>query len=139
LDADAAGAHLRNELENHRGLVDAQCRRRLIEDQYPGAEENGAGDRHALALAARQGADRLLGIAQPDAHAGERLDRRLVDLGEIEGADDPSPLKLTAEKEVARNAHQWNEREILVDGSNPIIERIARRQQHDRLAGYQDL
>ena len=46
---------------------DAERRGRLVEDQHLGAEIDGAGDGDALALAARQRADRLLGIADVDA------------------------------------------------------------------------
>ena len=51
-------------------------RGRLVEDQHLGAEMDGARDGEALALAARQRADRLLGIAQLDAHVAAVRDRR---------------------------------------------------------------
>ena len=62
---------LDDQLQHDRRLMHAQRRGRLVEDQHLGAEIDGAGDRQALALAARQRADRLLGIAQLDAHLAQ--------------------------------------------------------------------
>jgi hypothetical protein len=55
------------------GLAHAERRGRLVEDQHLGAEMHRAGDRHGLALTARQRADRLVGTAQIDAHLAHLL------------------------------------------------------------------
>ena len=76
-DAEAAVARLGDVLQHHAGLADAEGGGRLVEDQHPGPEVDRAGDRHALPLAAGQGADRLLDVAQVDAH------RRQLGLGDL--------------------------------------------------------
>ena len=55
------------------GLPDAQRAGRLVEDQHLGAEVDRAGDRHGLALTAGQRADRLLHVADVDAHREQLL------------------------------------------------------------------
>src|SRR3712207_4960158 len=49
-DADALVAGLRDVAEHHAGLLDPQRRGRLVEDQHPGTEVHGPGDRHRLPL-----------------------------------------------------------------------------------------
>src|SRR3954447_19437115 len=71
-DADAAVARLRDVAQDDAGLPHAQRRRRLVEDQHPGAEVDGAGDGHGLPLAPGERADRLVGVADVDAHVAER-------------------------------------------------------------------
>jgi len=66
-DAEAAIARLGDQAQHDGGLVDAERRGRLVEDQDLGAEMHRPGDRQALPLAARQRADRLRGIAHVDA------------------------------------------------------------------------
>ena len=53
------------------GLLDAQGRSRLVQDQQAGAEMDGPGDRDTLPLTTGQRADRLIGIADVDAHVGQ--------------------------------------------------------------------
>ena len=53
--------------QDDRGLLDAQRRGRLVEDQHAGAEVLGARDGQRLALAAGQRADQLVGVAHLDA------------------------------------------------------------------------
>ena len=57
-------------LQHDARLLDTEGRGGLVEDQHLGAEVAGAGDGDRLALAARQRADRLFGVADVDAHAG---------------------------------------------------------------------
>ncbi len=69
------------------GLRDAERRGRLVEDQHLGAEIDRAGDRHALALAARERADRLVRVAHVDADplhllAGHRVAMIEIDVAE---------------------------------------------------------
>jgi hypothetical protein len=68
-DAEALLLHLEDVFQHHRGLPHAQGRGRLVEDQHLGPEIDGAGDRHALPLAARERAHGLLRVAHVDADA----------------------------------------------------------------------
>src|SRR6476469_11205787 len=51
-DAEAGVPSCRGVLQHHTGLLDAEGRGRLVEDEHAGAEVDGPGDRDALALAA---------------------------------------------------------------------------------------
>jgi hypothetical protein len=55
-------------LQHHAGLLDAERGRGLVEDEHLRAEVHRPRDRHALPLAAGEGADRLVDVAQVDAH-----------------------------------------------------------------------
>src|SRR4029450_2418655 len=66
-DAEAALLGLDDVAEHHPCLLDPEGRSRLVEDQHLGPEVHRTGDGHALALAARKGADRLVDVAQVDA------------------------------------------------------------------------
>src|SRR2546429_7840804 len=65
---DATVPGLEDVLEDDAGLLDAERRRRLVEDQHAGAEVHGPRDRDRLALAPGERPDRLVGIADVDAH-----------------------------------------------------------------------
>ena len=84
-DRAAARPHLAHEVENLGGLGQRERRRRLVEDDQVGLLVDGAGDRHALALAARELADdrvrreHLRGEADL-AHEPVRLGDLLADL-----------------------------------------------------------
>src|SRR6476659_8419928 len=138
-DADVARANLVDRLQDHGGLMHAQSRCRFVEDQDLGAEKDGTRNRHALTLATRECSDRLLGIAQLDAHSRERSHCRLMNAIKIESGENRALLGLATKKEVACNAHQRNQRKILIYGSNALIESIARRLENDGLAANQDL
>ena len=96
---------------------------------------HGACDGDGLALAARQGADGLGRVAHVDADVGHRLagdavGEFLVDARERQ----PAPGRLTAEEEIARNAHQRDHAEILEHGRHAERLRVARIAERDRLA-----
>ena len=76
--------------QHHRGLLDAERRGRLVEDQDAGAEIDGAGDRHALALAAGKRADRLAGVADVDADLRHLLAGDAVGEAVVEAAEGPA-------------------------------------------------
>ena len=117
--------------QHHRGLRHAERGRRLVEDQHLGAEIDRAGDRHALALAARERAHRLMGIAHVDADL-HLLPRDLVAMVEIDVAERPEPLRrLAAHEEVARDRHERDHREVLEDRGDARIERVAGRREGD--------
>ena len=73
--ADAALGRLHDVAKHDARLLDAERRRRLVEDQHAGAEVDRARDRDRLPLAARQRADRLVGVADVDAHLRHLLAR----------------------------------------------------------------
>ena len=90
--AEALLPDLMDVFQHHRGLRHAERRGRLVEDQDLGAEIDRARDRHALALAARKGADRLVRIAHVDADLVHLLAGDLVAMIEIDIAERPDPL-----------------------------------------------
>ena len=78
-DADVALQVLQFDLHVAAQLA-VECRERLVEKQHGGAVDEGAGERHALLLAARELIAAALAVAF-EAHHGERLVHRAVDLG----------------------------------------------------------
>ena len=72
-DAEAGVARRRGVLQHHAGLLDAERRRRLVEDQHPGAEVDRTGDRDTLALTAGELADGLVDVLDHDAHLAQLL------------------------------------------------------------------
>ncbi len=76
-DAQAAVAGGGDVLEDDAGLFDAEGCGGLVEDEDAGAEVDGAGDGHGLALAAGEGADGLVEVVQDDAHVAQFLVRGL--------------------------------------------------------------
>jgi hypothetical protein len=71
--------------EDDPGLFDPERGGGFVEDQYPGAEVDGAGDRDALALAAGQGADGLVDVFDGDAHLAQLAVGDLAHLFDVEG------------------------------------------------------
>ena len=128
-DAQAAFAGLDDVLQHHPGLLDAEGGGRLVQDQHLGAEVHGAGDRHALALPAGQGADGLVHVAQVDAHR-----QQLVLAHLLHGPDlNPGTLaELVAQEEVTPDRHQRHHGQVLVDGGDAALERLAGRGEVDR-------
>ena len=115
-DAETARPRLRDVAQHDAGLLDAEGGGRLVEDQHLGAEVDRAGDRHRLPLAAGEGADRLLGVADLDPHLGELVAGDPVGRLDVEAAErPPADRRLRAEEEVARDAHQRDHRQVLVD------------------------
>src|SRR5690349_10732794 len=83
----------------------------------PSADVGRAGDRERLPLAARERADRLVGVADVDPHRVELLTHRLARGLRVEEAQRPDvPHRLGAEEEVPPDRHQGHHREVLVDG-----------------------
>src|SRR5215831_5660763 len=64
-----------DQLEDVDALLDAQRRRRLVEDQHTGTEVDRARDREALPFTPAHRSDDLVRVADPDAHFCELLDR----------------------------------------------------------------
>ena len=127
---DAALACLGDIAQHDRCLMHAERRGRLIEDQHAGAVIDRAGDRHALPLAARQRADGLVRIAHGDADARELLEtissaRRMS----MRRVMKRPILRLAAEEEVPRDRHERDHRQILENGRDALVERLARRGQ----------
>jgi hypothetical protein len=73
--------------QDDRRLLDTECRGGLVEDQDRAPEVLGPGDRQRLAFAARQRADRLVGVPDVDADAVHLLP------GDARGTTQVEPLE----------------------------------------------
>ncbi len=121
-------------LEDHTGLLDAEGRGRLVEYEDLRPEIDGAGDGHALPLAAGEGADGLVDVAQVDAHAQQLGAGGPAHELHVEAAQGAAALRrLGAEEEVAPDGHQRDDGEVLVDGRDAVVEGRARVGQHGLL------
>jgi hypothetical protein len=133
-DADPPVPRLRDVPQDDAGLLHAERRRRLVQDQHPGTEVERAGDRHRLPLSPGQRADRLVRVADVDAHGGQLPAGGLPRAGRVESEErPPAPGRLGAEEEVPPDRHQRDRREVLVDRRDPRIERLPRRSERHRL------
>jgi hypothetical protein len=93
-----------------------------------------------LPLAAREGADRLAGIANVDTHAAHLFARHALDHRPVHALERaPADQRLAPCEEIARDAHQRHSREVLVNGGDAAIQRIARRRELHRLISQADL
>src|SRR6478752_4473583 len=134
-DAEAGVAGRSRVLQHHAGLLDAEGRGRLVEDEHAGAEVDGAGDRDALALAAREGADGLVDVLDDDAHLAQLLVGDALHVGDPQGGERAPPAgQLGAEEEVAPHLHERDDGEVLVDRRDAVVEGLARRREADLLA-----
>src|SRR4051794_9335692 len=114
-------------LEHHPGLLDPERGGGLVQDQHPRPEVHGAGDGHALALAAGQGADGLVDVLDGDAHLLELFVGDAPHPGDVQRGEGVVALaQLGAEEEVAPHLHQRHDGQVLVDGGDAVIERRAR-------------
>jgi hypothetical protein len=120
-------ARLGDVLQHHAGLLDAQRRGRLVEDEHAGPEVHRPGDGDALALAAGERADRLVDVLDEDAHLLQ------LGVGDLPHGLDverrhrvPALADLRAEEEVAPHLHEAHDGEVLVDGRDARVERLAR-------------
>src|SRR6185369_10401354 len=121
--------------EYHAGLFDPERGGGLVEDQDAGAEVDGAGDRDALALSAGQGADGLVDVFDDHAHLVEFA------VGDLAHGFDVQRRKrvvafadLAAEEEVAPDLHQRHDGQVLVDGGDAVVQRLAGRAEGGRVA-----
>ena len=132
---DTAVAGLEDVLEHDAGLLDAERRGRLVEDQHAGAEVHGTRDRDRLPLTAGERADGLVGIANVDPHLVQLPAHDLLRGRAVEELQRPDPLaRLRAEEEVPPDRHQRHHRKVLVDGRNPARACVARRREMHLLA-----
>ena len=134
-DAQAGVPRRRGVLEHDTGLLDAERRGRLVEDQHPGAEVDRPGDRHALPLAAGERADRLVDVLDDDAHLAQLLVGDPLHVLDLEAASGHACRRhLGAEEEVAPDLHERHDGEVLVDGRDAVVERLPRRAEVHLLA-----
>src|SRR6266511_3176302 len=125
-DAEAPVAGLGDVAQHHPGLLDAQRRGGLVEDEHPGAEVHRPGDRHRLPLAAGELPDRLVRVADVDAHREQLGTGRPPGRPDVEAAPrTPAPGRLAAEEEVAPDRHQRYQRQVLVHGGDAAVQGIA--------------
>ena len=99
---DAAFARLQDVLEDDARLLHAERRRRLVEDQHARAEVDRARDRDRLPLAARERADRLVRIADVDAHLAQLAADDRLRLGASNHRNGPKPLRGSAPRKKFR-------------------------------------
>jgi len=98
-------------------------------------DEPTAADRDALALAAREVADREAGAWDPDVELVEHRPRLPVHPRPVEErAKRPAPPRLPPEEEVAGDVDRVAEREVLVDHLDPAAAGVGRRGEADLLA-----
>ena len=126
-DAQAPASGGDDVAEDEGRLLDAQGRRRLVEDKHTGTEIFSPGDGKRLPFTAGQGPDRLVRVTDLDPDPmhllpGDRGRRRHIEAPERPNADG----RLVAQEEIPGHAHQRHDREILIDGRDAGIERVAR-------------
>ncbi len=101
---------------------------------------DGAGDGHALALAAGEGADGLFQVVQDDAHAAQFPVGGLLHAGDVQPAQRPGALgQFGAEEEVAPHRHQGHGRQVLVDRRDAPVQGLARGAEAHRAAVDQEV
>ena len=129
---DAPVPRLQDVLEHDTGLLDAEGRGRLVEDQHAGTEVDRTRDRDRLPLAAGERADRLVRVADRDAHLPQLAADDLLRRRPVQPLERAEALpRLGAEEEVPPDRHQRHHREILVHGRDPLRARVARRLEDD--------
>ena len=126
-----------DEIEHDGRLRDAECRRGLVHDHQLRVPHDGLGDRDGLALAARQGADRLTdrsngGHRQPRQRVGRGLLHRVL-------VEQAVPQALASQEHVLDDVEVVAEREVLVHGRDAERGRVARASDVHGLAGPADL
>ena len=137
--AQALGACPNDVTKDDRGLLDAQRRRRLIEDQDPRPEVFRPGDGQRLALAARQRSDELPRIADLDPDLEHLVGRDFAGTGHVELLERPEPRRgLRADEEVAADRHKRQHGQVLVNRRDASIQGVARRAEDDRLAVHEE-
>ncbi|MDT4852198.1 hypothetical protein FQZ97_864210 [compost metagenome] len=135
-DRDAACARLDDELEHVGALLHAQGRRGFVQDQHARTEVDGPGNGQALLFTARHGAHHLPRVAHADAHLAELFHRDAFGRGVVHHRHQAQQAahRLAAHEEIARHAHQRHQRQVLVHGGDPRVQRVARRTQTHLLA-----
>ena len=131
-DAEAVLREPADQVEHLLGLGHAEGGGRLVEDHELGVPQHGAGDRHGLALTAREAGD-VLAQRPQRAHA-ERLQRlpgTLLHLGLVER--EPG-LHLATEEHVVHDVEVVAQREVLIDDLDPERVRVLRTVDRDRRA-----
>src|SRR4051794_24358428 len=141
---DARVADLEDQLEHMGGLLDAERRGRLVEDDDLRAERRRAGHRHALALAAGERLDLLVDVLNGhDPELGHLLLGLGAHLGAVELAEDAAEhaggARLAAEEQVVGDVEGRADGEGLVDGLDPVATGVDRRLHLDGLTVHEDL
>src|SRR5579884_1155025 len=93
-----------------------------------GPEVDGARDGDRLALTTGERPYRLRGLAYLDADTRQFLARHPVSKLLVEAAERPPALcRLRTQEEIARDTHERDHRQVLIDGGDTGIQRITRR------------
>ena len=101
-----------------------ESRRRFVENEHSGAEVDGAGDGHRLPLATGHRADRLVDVADVDAHLGHLFLGRLLHEGAAH--DHTEVHRFDTEEEVAPHRQQRREGQILEHRGDAGVAGVAR-------------
>src|SRR3954451_4512809 len=126
-DGHASFARLQDVLEHDTGLLHAERRRGLVEDQHARSEVDRPCDRDRLALATGQRADRLVGVANVDSHLAQLAAHDALGFRRVEPLKRPVTLpRLGAEEKVPPDRHQRHHRKIVVDGRHALRARVSR-------------
>ena len=126
-DADAARGELAHDAEQDRDLVTVETRGRLVEDQHPRRQIDGAGDRDDLLDRDRIVAKRR-GHVDMKAEPGEQHAGSPAHLAFLNHA---KPRRLAAEKQILRHRKIRQQVDLLIDGGDARIDRSLGRPRRD--------
>lgn len=135
-DGDALAAQVLDDPEEGLDLAGLQRRGGFVHDDDLGPYGDGAGERDHLLGADAERVQGPLGV-DADAEAVEEFGGLAVHPGEV---DEPEAvLRLPAQEDVARHAHQRDEVHLLVDGGDPGLLRLERAGEADGFAAHAHL
>src|SRR4051812_34359901 len=131
-------AQARDEVEDDRAFLDAHRREWLVEQQDARLRVQRAGDRDRLALAAGQAQHRRVDRGDVHADVADVLLGFLAHAAVVEQPERKRVEQLPVEKHVVEDAQLVDQREVLVNGVDPLRARVGYGVQLDRLAVEHD-
>ena len=138
--ARPAAAQAADQLQHLPRLGHGQRRGRLVHDDEPGLELERPGDRHGLALAARERAHLGLDVRDVGVEIAQELLHLLAHRAAAQEGDAQHPAgALAAEKDVLDDREVLRQRQLLVDRGDALGRCVLWRAQRDRLALDQQL
>jgi len=114
-------------------LTHAERGRRLVEHDHLRVAENGPANRGTLSLSAGEGAEGHVDVGDPYGHRVEDLPPHPLHLRPLQppALQKPAP-RLTSEEDVVDDVQVVAEREVLIHGLDPEVDRVARPPELDR-------